>query len=158
MRFPMRCDRYELRDESAAPGRWRGGIGIVRENRFLVEGTFSSESDRQYDAPRGIFGGHDGVVQRVTKGVGSDGEQPIPAKVTGLPFAAGECVRIEVPNGAGYGDPLDRDPEAVRDDVLDDFTTVELARSAYGVVFKDGVDLEVDAEETEKARAGLRGA
>jgi N-methylhydantoinase B/oxoprolinase/acetone carboxylase alpha subunit len=157
MRFPMRCDRYELRDEPAAPGRWRGGIGIVRENRFLVEGTFSSESDRQYDAPRGIFGGHDGVVQRVTKAVGDDNEELIPAKVTGLPFAAGECVRIEVPNGAGYGDPLDRDPEAVRDDVLDDFTTIELARSAYGVVFKDGADLEVDVEATEKARAGLRG-
>jgi N-methylhydantoinase B len=158
MRFPMRCDRYELRDDPAAPGRWRGGIGIVRENRFLVDGTFSSESDRQYDAPRGIFGGHDGVVQRVTKGVGSDGERPIPAKVTGLPFAAGECVRIEVPNGAGYGDPLERDPEAVRDDVLDDFTTIELARSAYGVIFRDGADLEVDVEATEKARAGLRGA
>jgi len=158
MRFPMRCDRYELRDEPAAPGRWRGGIGIVRENRFLVEGTFSSESDRQYDAPRGIFGGHDGVVQRVTKGVGSDDEAPIPAKVTGLPFAAGECVRIEVPNGAGYGDPLERDPEAVRDDVLDDFTTIELARSAYGVVFRDGADLELDVEATEKARAELRGA
>jgi N-methylhydantoinase B len=158
MRFPMRCDRYELRDDPAAPGRWRGGIGIVRENRFLVDGTFSSESDRQYDAPRGIFGGHDGVVQRVTKGVGSDGEGPIPAKVTGLPFAAGECVRIEVPNGAGYGDPLERDPEAVRDDVLDDFTTIELARSAYGVIFRDGADLEVDVEATEKARAGLRGA
>ncbi len=156
MRFPMRCERYELRDEPAAPGRWRGGIGIVRENRFLVEGTFSSESDRCYDPPRGIFGGHNGAVQRVTKGAGSEGEELIPAKVTGLPFAAGESVRIEVPNGAGYGDPLDRDPEAVRDDVLDDFTTVDLARSAYGVVFENEVDFKVDADATEKARASLR--
>ena len=156
MRFPMRCERYELRDEPAAPGRWRGGIGIVRENRFLVEGTFSSESDRCYDPPRGIFGGHNGAVQRVTKGAGSDAAELIPAKVTGLPFAAGESVRIEVPNGAGYGDPLDRDPEAVRDDVLDDFTTVDLARSAYGVVFENEVDFKVDADATEKARASLR--
>ena len=48
MRFPMRCDRYELRDEPAAPGKWRGGIGIVRRNRFLVDGAYSCEGDRQH--------------------------------------------------------------------------------------------------------------
>ena len=53
--------------EPAAPGRWRGGIGIVRENRFLVPGTYSSEGDRHYDPPRGIFGGRDGVPARVTR-------------------------------------------------------------------------------------------
>ena len=56
MRFPMRCDQYELRPEPAAPGKWRGGIGIIRRNRFLVDGTYSCEGDRQTDAPRGIFG------------------------------------------------------------------------------------------------------
>lgn len=49
MRFPVRC---ELRDTPAAPGRWRGGIGIVRENRFLVNGTYSSEGDHAPAAPR----------------------------------------------------------------------------------------------------------
>ncbi len=48
MRFPVRCDQYELRPEPAAPGRWRGGIGIVRRNRFLVDGVYSCEGDRQY--------------------------------------------------------------------------------------------------------------
>ena len=53
MRFPVRCDQYELRPEPAAPGKWRGGIGIIRRNRFLVDGTYSCEGDRQYDPPRG---------------------------------------------------------------------------------------------------------
>ena len=53
MRFPMRCDQYELRPEPAAPGKWRGGIGIIRRNRFLVDGTYSCEGDRQTDPPRG---------------------------------------------------------------------------------------------------------
>ena len=48
MRFPMRCDQYELRPEPAAPGKWRGGIGIIRRNRFLVDGIYSCEGDRQY--------------------------------------------------------------------------------------------------------------
>ena len=47
LRFPVRCDQYELRPEPAAPGKWRGGVGIIRRNRFLVDGTYSCEGDRQ---------------------------------------------------------------------------------------------------------------
>ena len=127
MRFPMRCERYELRPVPAAPGTWRGGIGIVRENRFLVDGTFSSEGDRHLDPPRGIFGGQNGVTANVTKNPGGPDEESLPAKVTGFPCAAGDVIRIEAPNAAGYGDPLERDPDLVREDVLDDFTSLELA-------------------------------
>ena len=56
--------------------------------------------------------------------------------MTGIPFAAGEFIEFREPNAAGYGDPLERDPAMVREDVLDDFTTLELARDAYGVVFR----------------------
>ena len=76
--------------------------------------------------------------------------------MTGIPFAAGEFIEFREPNAAGYGDPLERPPEAVREDVLDDFTTIELARDAYGVVFADEQTLEIDADATEKLRAELR--
>ena len=76
--------------------------------------------------------------------------------MTGIPFSAGEYIEFREPNAAGYGDPLDRPAEAVREDVLDDFTTVELARDAYGVVFRDERSLEIDAEATERLRAELR--
>ncbi len=153
MRFPMRCDRYELRATPAAPGRWRGGVGIVRENRFLVDGTYSSEGDRHEDAPRGIFGGHDGLPGAVTKNPGVSDEEEFPAKVTGIPCAAGDVIRIQAPNAAGYGNPLERSPEQVREDVLDDFTSIELARDAYGVVFSDEASLEIDEKATAAERA-----
>ena len=156
MRFPMRCDQYELRPEPAAPGKWRGGIGIVRRNRFLVPGTYSCEGDRQTDPPRGVFGGWDGLVASCRKNPDTGQEQELPAKVTGIPFAAGEYIEFREPNAAAYGDPLDRPPEAVREDVLDDFTTLELARDAYGVVFADERTLEIDAAATEALRAELR--
>jgi N-methylhydantoinase B/oxoprolinase/acetone carboxylase alpha subunit len=156
MRFPMRCDQYELRPEPAAPGRWRGGIGIVRRNRFLVDGTYSCEGDRQTDPPRGIFGGWDGLVASCRKNPDTAAEQELPAKVTGIPFAAGEFIEFREPNAAGYGDPLDRDPEQVREDMLDDFTTLDLARDAYGVVFADEATLEIDPAATEELRARLR--
>ena len=58
--YKIRTERYELRDEPAAPGEWRGGIGIVRENRFLADGFVSLQGDRHLEAPLGIFGGADG--------------------------------------------------------------------------------------------------
>ena len=76
--------------------------------------------------------------------------------MTGVPFAAGEFIEFREPNAAGYGNPLDRDPEFVREDILDDFTSIELARDAYGVVFTDEQTLEIDAEATESLRAELR--
>ena len=142
--------------EPAAPGKWRGGIGIIRRNRFLVDGTYSCEGDRQYDPPRGIFGGWDGLVASTHKNPGTPQEEYLEAKVTGIEFKAGEYIEFREPNAGGYGDPLERDPAMVREDVLDDFTTIELARDAYGVIFVDERDLEIDAEATESRRAEIR--
>ena len=62
-RFPMRTERYELRDDPCAAGRWRGGIGMVRVNRFLEDTIVSCEGDRyESDPPWGIFGGQEGTL------------------------------------------------------------------------------------------------
>jgi N-methylhydantoinase B/oxoprolinase/acetone carboxylase alpha subunit len=158
LRFPVRCDQYELRPEPAAPGRWRGGVGIIRRNRFLVDGTYSCEGDRQSDPPRGIFGGWDGLTASCRKNPDTPHEQYLEAKVTGVPFSAGEYIEFREPNAGGYGDPLEREPALVREDVLDDFTTIELARDAYGVIFVDEKTLEVDVQATERRREELRAA
>jgi N-methylhydantoinase B/oxoprolinase/acetone carboxylase alpha subunit len=156
MRFPVRCDQYELRPEPAAPGKWRGGVGIIRRNRFLVDGTYSCEGDRQHDPPRAVFGGWDGLVASCRKNPATPREEVLEAKVTGVPFSPGEFIEFREPNAAGYGDPLERDPALVREDVLDDFTTLELARDAYGVVFADERTLEIDAGATADLREQLR--
>jgi N-methylhydantoinase B len=156
LRFPVSCEQYELRPEPAAPGKWRGGIGIIRRNRFLVPGVYSCEGDRQFDPPRGVFGGWDGLVASCRKNADRSDEEYLEAKVTGIPFDAGDFIELVEPNAAGYGDPLDRDPALVREDILDDFTTIELARHAYGVVFGDERTLEIDAQATEELRRELR--
>jgi N-methylhydantoinase B/oxoprolinase/acetone carboxylase alpha subunit len=156
MRFPIRCDQYELRPEPAAPGKWRGGIGIIRRNRYLVPGVYSCEGDRQTDPPRGVFGGWDGLVASCRKNADRVDEEHLDAKVTGIPFEAGDFIELVEPNAAGYGDPLERDPALVREDVLDDFTTLEIAREAYGVVFGDERTLEIDEAATERLREELR--
>ena len=130
-------------------------MGIIRRNRFLVDGTYSCEGDRQYDPPRGVFGGWDGLVASCRKNPDTGREEALEAKVTGIPFGAGEFIEFREPNAAGYGDPLERDPAMVREDVLDDFTTLELAREAYGVVFSDEQTLAVDEQATAALRKEL---
>jgi N-methylhydantoinase B/oxoprolinase/acetone carboxylase alpha subunit len=155
LRFPVRCDQYELRPEPASPGKWRGGIGIIRRNRFLVDGVYSCEGDRQTDPPMGIFGGWDGLVASCRRNPDTPRQEVLHAKVTGIPFAAGEFIEFREPNAAGYGNPLERDPALVREDVLDDFTSVELARDAYGVVFAGEQSLEIDEGATRALRSEL---
>jgi 5-oxoprolinase (ATP-hydrolysing) len=159
-RFPMRTERYELRDEPAAAGKWRGGIGAVRTNRFLSDTIVTCEGDRhESDPPWGIFGGHEGLNSSMVRNPGTPVEESWHAKVTGARLDAGDCLQITVPSGGGYGDPLERDPSRVCDDVLDEFTTRELAERDYGVVLVgEGSDLAVDVEATEKLRAARRGA
>jgi 5-oxoprolinase (ATP-hydrolysing) len=155
-RFPMRTERYELRDDPCAAGEWRGGIGMVRVNRFLEDTIVTCEGDRvESDPPWGIFGGHDGTLA-YGKVTDADGNVEYwPAKFTGKVLKAGSTIEIAVPNSGGYGDPLDRDPERVRSDVLDGFTTVELAERDYGVCI-DVDRNEVDVEATVELRERLR--
>jgi N-methylhydantoinase B/oxoprolinase/acetone carboxylase alpha subunit len=158
-RFPLRCERYELRDEPAAPGEWRGGIGIIRENRFLVEGFFGCEGTRQLEAdpPRGVEGGANGLVGALVKNPGTSNEEPLNAIVTGVPIRAGDLFRIVAPNGGGFGDPLRREPWRVREDVLDGFATRAQARDVYGVVLDDDT-LELDLPATAALREALAAA
>ena len=151
-RYPMRTERYELRDDACAAGKWRGGIGMIRTNRFLVDTMVSCEGERtESDPPWGIFGGHDGV-NASTKIITPEGEVEVwPSKFTGHTLSAGSAIEVAVPNSGGFGDPLERDPELVLSDVLDGFTTAELAERDYGVV----IDLDhkqVDADATRRLR------
>jgi 5-oxoprolinase (ATP-hydrolysing) len=151
-RFPMRTERYELRDEPCAAGEYRGGIGMVRVNRFLVDTIVTCEGERhETDLPWGIFGGHDGLNASLVKNSGRPDEEQWPSKVTAFRLKAGETLEITVPNSGGYGDPIERDPDGVLSDVLDGFTSVELAERDYGVVI-DADTMTVDTEATRRVR------
>jgi 5-oxoprolinase (ATP-hydrolysing) len=155
-RYPMRTERYELNDVPAAPGRWRGGIGTIRVNRFLVDTIVACEGDRFFgDPPWGIFGGHPGRTAGLRKNPGQPDEEQWPSKFTNQRLRAGDAIEITVPSSGGFGDPVEREPAQVLDDVLDGFTTLEQAREIY-LVAVDPETLTLDEEETAglRARAG----
>jgi 5-oxoprolinase (ATP-hydrolysing) len=121
-------------------------------NRFLVDTIVTCEGERHdTDPPWGIFGGHDGINASMVRNAGTASEERWPSKVTAARLSAGDTLTITVPNSGGYGDPLERDPELVRADVLDGFTTLELAERDYGVVI-DPATMAVDREATERTR------
>jgi N-methylhydantoinase B/oxoprolinase/acetone carboxylase alpha subunit len=155
--FPLHTVRYELRDDvEPAPGRWRGGMGIIRENQFVKGGAFTSETDRAYDPPAGLFGGGTGTTLRLTR-IDPDGaEHALHSKHTNFTMEPGSALRWQQSCGGGYGDPLERDPQAVLRDWLDELISVEGARNDYGVVIAAAdasVDLEATAALREERRA-----
>lgn len=154
MHIPLFCDRYELRDDVLpAAGKYRGGVGVVKTQRFLTDGVMTHESDRHDDRPWGILGGEAGHGGRVFKyNIAEPGaRESIPAKFSGLSMLAGDCIEIHTPCGGGYGDPLQREPAQVREDVLDDFCTIEHAFNVYGVVLDEAVTLDLPATEVRRA-------
>lgn len=149
--YPLRVERYELRGDAPGAGKWRGGIGALREVRFLSDGFFSCNGDRTLEAPKGLFGGADGLPARVTRIDGDGREEVCRSKASGRKIAAGDVIRIEGPNAGGYGDPRARDPERVLADVLDGVLGVEAARATYGVAI-DPDGCRVDVETTRRLR------
>ncbi|MEN8195434.1 MAG: hydantoinase B/oxoprolinase family protein [Pseudomonadota bacterium] len=153
---PLRIERYELREDGPAPGRWRGGIGSIREVRFLADGAASVESDGHKYPPRGAFGGADGVPSQLLLQK-TDGETvPLPSKLPYRPFSSGNKIIAIRACGGGYGDPMERDPEDVLDDVADGYLSVEKALSDYGVVINPGP--AVDRTATHHLRNSATGA
>ena len=153
MQFPLRAERYELRDDPPAPGKYRGGIGVVRANRFLVDGFLSCSGDRHYEAPNGIFGGLAGLPGALSRNPGTAAAHDWPSKVTGYAMKAGDVVQFTGPSGGGLGDPAARLPQSVLDDWLDGHVSLAQAREVYRVAINQSAR-SVDAAATARLRAG----
>ncbi|OHC63336.1 MAG: methylhydantoinase [Pseudomonadales bacterium RIFCSPLOWO2_02_FULL_63_210] len=157
MHLPMICDRYELRDDvMPGAGKYRGGIGVVKSQRVLTPGFITHESERHYDVPWGLFGGSDGVVGKteIYNAASPEIVKAMPSKFSGYASQAGDVMAYYSPCGGGYGNPLDRPAEQVREDVLDDFCSLEHAYAVYGVVLNEKLD--IDAAGTQVRRNLLR--
>ncbi|MCY4480006.1 MAG: hydantoinase B/oxoprolinase family protein [Rhodospirillales bacterium] len=159
MHLPLICDRYELRDDVLpGAGRQRGGLGIVKVQRFLTPGYVVHEADRHEDVPWGFLGGAPGTVGKLEKWNVAAPDEVVswPAKVPATPTEPGDCIAVYTPGGGGYGDPLERPVDQVRDDVADGYYCQAHAYDAYGVVMDEA--LSIDMAATEARRAALRAA
>ncbi len=153
--WPIRIERYGLVPDSGGGGRFRGGLAIERVWRALVPDTLLQvRSDRQRHRPYGLDGGLPGQPSSnvLTRAEGSLERLP---GMFGATLQAGDVFHHRMPGGGGWGEPLERDPDAVAHDVLDEKVTVAAALQVYGVALD--TDGRVDAAATTAARAEMRG-
>jgi N-methylhydantoinase B len=132
-RLPLYVRRYGFRSDSGGAGQWRGGNGVIREFEIECDQAFVSLWWERSETPAwGLFGGGAATPPDLVINPGRDDERHV-LKATRLVLKRGDVVRGCTGGGGGYGDPSERDPEAVRADVRNRHLTPDAAQEVYGV-------------------------
>jgi N-methylhydantoinase B len=154
--YPLLVNKYSLVPDTDGPGKFRGGLGLTRELEVLDHApVMSLGTDRLKLHPWGLKGGKAGgtVGSRIITAAGE--EIPLPSKTT-REVAPGSRIILQTAGAGGYGDPYSRDPQRVRQDVIEGFISVKRAKDAYGVVLNAKThevdDAATRAERKQKAR------
>ncbi len=147
VRYPMMMDEYSLRPDSCGAGEYRGGLGLVRQYRLLAEeAVLQIRADRHDHPPYGLFGGKPAAP--CVNILDPEGERIVlPAKITRT-IGRNVIVRHEQAGGGGYGNPLLRSLDLIRDDLSNGKITPAYATAHHGVAFAaDGQTIDVAATQ-----------
>lgn len=156
--LPLRIERYGLVPDSGGPGKFRGGLALIREWRILADdAVLAMRSDKRRFPPYGLHGGKCGTgsLNVVNPGLGNGRVLPV-LPMEGVILQKGDLFRHIMPGGGGWGDPLERDPTLVLRDVIDEKLTAEYVQREYGVVIGpegDGVNEIATRELRDHLRA-----
>jgi len=154
--YPHVTEFNEFTTDSCGAGKFRGGCGArYRVRLYDPSPTLVMFGDGKVHPPYGLFGGSPGSCNLAFVNEGRAGQRELKAKEA-VQLKAGDTYTSYPSGGGGWGDPLERDPEAVRRDARGQIISLAVAREVYGVVL-EGEKLEVNAEQTAALRAGLRG-
>lgn len=150
-KYPVRVERRGLAADSGGAGKFRGGLGLDLEATNLIDLYWNHDwTGRVKFPPQGLFGGQPGKgVRYFIRGPEEDKWEERPA-IKSQWAPAGTSTLQYSSGGGGWGDPLQREPSRVRDDVLDGYVSADGAREEYGVVL--GAHGEVDIEATAEMR------
>ena len=134
--YPVAFRQWSLRPDSGGPGAHRGGLGADYEIEVLQDGVEAfAFGDRARHAPPGVVGGGPAATNEVSFDTEDGPVHPaLGAKAVDVVLAQGDRVRIASPGGGGYGDPSERDSEALRRDLDLGYVTEGHARDTYGAV------------------------
>ena len=164
---PILTNEYQVLTDSAGPGKYRGGAGVLKTStlREADQTVISYICDRERAVVWGIEGGLPSMPHGLTlRRAGSDRDEWLGSVFSDVPIGSGDVFSRPTAGGGGYGDPLERDPAKVREDVADDYVSVGRARKDYGVVLRVAdadlaeyaIDEAATAAERERIRANRR--
>ena len=133
MSFPVRVDEYVLVTDSGGAGRFRGGLGASRTWTVLDHKARASAClERTKSAPFGLSGGKPGLAAKIWTEA-PNGDKGIAPGKGGFDVPSGGQIHLRVPGSGGFGDPSERDINAIKEDVLDGYISEEAAETHYGV-------------------------
>jgi N-methylhydantoinase B len=149
--MPVRVEEYGIVPDTGGAGKFRGAPGQVRQVRLLEkEAVLQMRSDKRRFRPYGLHGGKEGTPSTTLLNPGS-GERLL-STMGMTSIMRGDVVRHTLAGGGGWGDPFERDPELVRQDVRNELFSIDYAAREYGVAI-DPATLEIDWEETKRLRS-----
>jgi N-methylhydantoinase B len=161
---PVVTTEHELRIDSGGPGRSRGGMGVEKGGTLTLaeRSVVSYCCDRERSVTWGLWGGLPSIPHGVWLNPGKENQRYLGSLFSSVPISAGDTITRPSAGGGGLGDPLERDLDAVREDVADGYVSIARARKDYGVVVKTvDADLalyEVDVNASHAERARIRSA
>jgi len=149
---PLRVRRYGLVPDTGGAGKYRGGLSLTKEFELLADSAvLTVRSDRRSHLPYGLNGGKPGTPSwNVIDAAGEETILPV-LPTEAIALRRGDVFKHVLPGGGGWGNPLERDPQAVLEDVLDAKLSVDYARREYGVVI-DLTTRSVDEAATQSLR------
>ena len=155
-RYPILITERSLIPDSGGAGRLRGGQAtrVVIEPRFGSV-TFTYALEARLNPPHGVRGGADGAAASGWIENVATGERLEAPPIASLELTVGDRVISHAAGGGGYGNPLEREVEAVTDDLLENRISESAALEFYGVVMANGT---LDADATERERASRQSA
>ncbi|MBC7202448.1 MAG: hydantoinase B/oxoprolinase family protein [Pusillimonas sp.] len=153
--YPLTVECHEWRPDSAGIGRFRGGLGTKKVLRVNGPCVTSLAAERYYCPPWGLEGGGAGKPGYAEyQPVGKSAQNYL--KVSALQVSPGDLVTVYSSGGGGYGSPLDRQPELVRNDLIAGYISVETALNEYGVVLTESNQIDLVATATRRNELKLR--
>lgn len=159
-RFPVINLSREMTTDTGGAGQWRGQPGSLNIKKVLQSTSAMAWMVSAEHPLRGLCGGEDAGPYANRFEVGTEREYKVGLSAYAR-LPAGAVIAYQHGGGGGFGPPLLRDPEAVKEDVLDDKVSLAAAREKYGVVFTgtlESYDLKVDTAATEALRRRMRAA
>ncbi|MFC3227933.1 hydantoinase B/oxoprolinase family protein [Marinibaculum pumilum] len=161
---PVVTSEHQIATDSGGPGRFRGGCGVRKGGTLTnVRGTVMSYCcDRSRSVTWGMQGGLPSVPHGVWLTPAGGEPRFMGAIFSNVPVGEGDFFTRPSAGGGGLGDPLEREPAAVLEDVIDEYVSVERALKDYGVVVRE-IDreldqFELDLDATQAARRSIRAA
>jgi N-methylhydantoinase B len=153
--FPVRILTYAIHQDSGGAGKFRGGCGVVRDVQVLAPQVVLGTRMNGVKSPSwGVTGGRAGQSGCFIVNPGTPQARPVPPFGDNIELHASDILRVMTSGGGGWGNPAERDPLQVLQDVKDGFVSLQSARNHYGVVL-EAETWKIDWRQTQERRRAM---